>query len=56
MKAGDLYNVEYVTSFLKNNTALRTLGAYSFAYKAVADPQTHTVDLALTFMRARDGR
>jgi len=56
MKAGDLYNVEYVTSFLKNNTALQALGAYSFAYKAVADPQTHTVDLALTFVRAGGGR
>ena len=56
MQAGDLYNVQYVTSFLDNNTALRALGAYNFAYKAVADPQTHTVDLALTFVRAGGGR
>jgi len=52
MNAGDLYNVEYVTSFLKNNTALQALGEYSFAYKAAADPQAHTVDLTLTFVRA----
>jgi len=51
MNAGDVYNVEYVTSFLKNNTALQALGSYNFAYKATADPMTHTVDLTLTFMR-----
>ncbi|HEY5330751.1 MAG TPA: POTRA domain-containing protein [Acidobacteriaceae bacterium] len=56
MKAGALYNIQYVTSFLENNTALRALSAYSFAYKAVADPQTHTVDLALTFVRSGSGR
>jgi outer membrane protein insertion porin family len=51
MKAGDLYNPEYVTGFLKNNTALRALDGYSFTYKAYADPNTHTVDLVLTFFR-----
>ena len=51
MKAGDLYNPEYVTGFLKNNTALRALAGYSFTYKAYADPNTHTVDLVLTFVR-----
>jgi outer membrane protein insertion porin family len=51
MKAGELYNPEYVTGFLKNNTALQHLVAYSFAYKAYADPNTHTVDLVLTFFR-----
>jgi outer membrane protein assembly factor BamA len=51
MKVGDLYNVQYVTSFLDNNTALRALTAYTFAYKAIADPQAHTVDLVLTFVR-----
>ena len=51
MQAGDLYNVEYVTSFVRNNSALRSLEPYSMAYKSVADPQTHTVDLILTFVR-----
>jgi outer membrane protein assembly factor BamA len=51
MNAGDLYNVTYVMSFLDNNTALRALSQYSFAFKAAADPMTHTVDLNLTFMR-----
>jgi len=51
MKAGDLYNPEYVTGFLKNNTALQALAGYSFNYKAFADPNTHTVDLVLAFFR-----
>jgi outer membrane protein insertion porin family len=51
MKAGDLYNPEYLAGFLKNNTALRALDGYSFTFKAYADPNTHTVDLVLTFFR-----
>jgi outer membrane protein assembly factor BamA len=51
MKPGDLYNVEYVSGFLKNNTALRALEGYSLDYKASADSQTHQVDLTLTFIR-----
>lgn len=49
MKAGALFNPEYVTGFLKNNTALQALRGYSAAYKAYADPDSHTVDLVLTF-------
>jgi outer membrane protein insertion porin family len=51
MKSGELYNPEYVESFLKNNTALRALEGYGASYKAYADPNTHTVDLVLTFAR-----
>jgi outer membrane protein assembly factor BamA len=51
MKAGELYNPEYVSGFLKNNTALRGLAPYSASCKAYADPETHTVDLVLTFVR-----
>jgi outer membrane protein insertion porin family len=51
MKPGELYNPEYVTGFLKSNTALQSLLGYSFSYKAYADPNTHTVDLVLTFFR-----
>jgi outer membrane protein assembly factor BamA len=52
MKAGDLYNPEYVANFLKNNTALQALAVYSAGFKTSADPQTHQVDLTLTFVRA----
>ena len=51
MKTGELYNPEYVGTFLKNNTALRALEGYAATYKAYADPNTHTVDLVLTFAR-----
>jgi len=51
MKAGELFNPDYVTGFLKNNTALRVLEGYGASYSAYADPNTHTVDLVLTFTR-----
>jgi outer membrane protein insertion porin family len=51
MKTGALYNPEYVSGFLKNNTALRALEGYSASFKAYAYPSTHTVDLVLTFVR-----
>lgn len=49
MKPGDLFTPDYVTGFLKNNTALQALRGYSASYKAYADPNTHTVDVVLTF-------
>lgn len=49
MKAGDIYNPEYVANFLKQNTALRALEGYSAAFKSYADPNTHTVDLVINF-------
>lgn len=51
MKTGELYNPEYVSGFLKSNTSLRALEGYSAAFKAYANPNTHTVDLVLTFVR-----
>jgi hypothetical protein len=33
------------------NTALRALEGYSASFKAYADPNNHTVDLVLTFVR-----
>jgi len=51
MKAGELYNPEYVRTFLIKNTALKALEEYSATYKAYADTNTHTVDLVVTFVR-----
>jgi outer membrane protein insertion porin family len=51
MKEGQLYNPEYLVGFLKNNSALQALAGYGAAWKAYADPNTHTVDLVLTFVR-----
>ncbi len=53
MKAGELYNPEYVAGFLENNTALKALTGYGASFKAYADPNTHTVDLVITFARMR---
>jgi hypothetical protein len=46
---GDVFNPEYVVAFLKQNTAVHELIGCNAAYKAVAYPATHTVDLFLTF-------
>ena len=49
---GDIYDEGYVTSFLKNNTALLSLAGLSASFKTVADPDAHTVDLTMTFAGA----
>ena len=51
MNPGDLYDPQYVASFLKNNTALRSLAGYAASFQATADPQTHQVDLTIKFIR-----
>ena len=55
MKQGDLYNPDYVATFLKQNTALRALAGYSAGFKAYADPNSHTVDLVLNFVKGMNG-
>ena len=52
MKTGELYSPDYASTFLKKNTALQALAPYSASYKAYADPNTHTVDLVITFYRS----
>ncbi len=56
MKAGDVYNESYVANFLHNNTALQRLNGYSAGFQASADPQTHLVDLTITFVGATRAR
>ena len=51
MHPGDFYDVTYINTFLRKNTALRTLEGYSGKYRAVADPDTHLVDLTVTFVK-----
>ncbi len=53
LKPGDIYNPGYVGTFLLTANDLHALAAYSAAFKASADPQTHLVDLTITFIRAR---
>lgn len=49
LKPGELYNPVYVAGFIKNNTALKSLATYTGTFKAYADPNTHTVELVLSF-------
>lgn len=56
MKPGDLYNERYVQTFINNNTALQHLATYSASFQASADPQTHLVDLTITFVRGAGAR
>ncbi|WP_260705060.1 POTRA domain-containing protein [Edaphobacter flagellatus] len=51
MNPGDFYDVNYLTTFLNKNTALRSLNGYSATYKAFSDPNTHLVDLVITFVK-----
>lgn len=50
LKPGDLYDVGYVRGFLANNTAMRGLSGYAGQFRAASDPQTHQVDLTVTFV------
>ena len=51
MNPGDFYDVTYLTGFLHNNSAIQSLAGYSATYNAVADPNTHLVDLTITFAK-----
>jgi len=51
LKAGDVFNSEYITSFLQQNTALRSFDGYSATFKAIRDPESHLVDVTVTFSR-----
>ena len=49
MMPGDIYNPGYVADFIHNNTALPHLRTYAGTFRAEADPQTHLVNLTVTF-------
>ena len=51
MKPGDFFDVNYMTEFLKKNSSLQALRGYSATYRAVSDPDTHLVDLTITFVK-----
>jgi outer membrane protein assembly factor BamA len=50
MNPGDYYDITYLTNFL-HNSALQTLNGYSATYNASSDPETHLVDLTITFAK-----
>ena len=51
MNPGDFYDVNYMTSFLAKNSALQALRGYSATFRALSDPNTHLVDLTITFVK-----
>jgi outer membrane protein assembly factor BamA len=51
MRKGDIFNPDYIHNFFINNPGLKALIPYGASYKAYADPNTHTVDVVLTFAR-----
>lgn len=51
MNPGDFYDITYLTEFLHNNSALQSFAGYSATYDAIADPDTHLVDLTIIFAK-----
>jgi outer membrane protein assembly factor BamA len=50
LKAGDVFNSEYITNFLQQNSALRSFDGYSATFKAIRDPESRLVDVTVTFL------
>ena len=49
----DLFDAPYVNSFLAHDTTAPSLAPYNGTWRAVAHPETHTVDLVLAFRNSR---
>lgn len=49
MKPGEIYAASYVEGFIQANAKQPHLAKYTAGYQASADPQTHLVDLTITF-------
>ena len=49
LKPGIVYDAIYATNFLHLNTALKSLDPYTGKVDTVAHPETHTVDVTMTF-------
>ena len=49
MKVGDVYNEPYLLNFLANHPSIDSLKGYTFGYNRAATPDTHQIDLTLTF-------
>ena len=51
MKDGDIYNEGYLLNFLNTHQDLTSLKGYTFTYGRSTAPDTHQVDLTLTFKK-----
>ena len=50
LKPGDVYDESYVGTFLVHNHNVRSLQGYNGAFGALSDPETHLLDLTITFV------
>jgi outer membrane protein insertion porin family len=53
IQPGDIYNEGFVLNFLKNHRNIASLSGYTFDYNRNINPETHDVDLTLTFKPAK---
>jgi outer membrane protein insertion porin family len=51
MNPGDPYDAAYVNTFLTKNTSLSTLSGYSASSQVLVNPDSHAVDLTITFVK-----
>ncbi len=51
MQPGDLYDTTYMTGFLTRKETPQALLGYSATYRALSDPDTHLVELTITFVK-----
>lgn len=51
MKPGDVYNEVYLLNFLNTHQNIASLKGYTFTYGRTTAPDTHLVDLTLTFKK-----
>jgi outer membrane protein insertion porin family len=50
LKPGDVYDESYVGTFLVHNHNVRSLQGFNGAFTALADPETHLLDLTINFV------
>jgi hypothetical protein len=53
IQPGDIYNEDYLLNFLNNHRNVTSLAGYTFDYNRTIVPDTHDVDLTLTFKPAK---
>jgi hypothetical protein len=50
LQPSDLYSEPYIQHFINNNNLFLKLHSYAGSYQVSADPNTHLVDLIVTFV------
>jgi outer membrane protein insertion porin family len=53
IKPGDVYDENYLLNFINNHPSIKSLKAYTFDYNRSTVPDSHMVDLVITFKPAK---